>query len=56
MENTFLHDHQKIVKFLKDLLKGFSKRFLFTSLKMEKQMQGGQSGEQWRIVIFFEDK
>jgi len=51
MQNVFLHGHKESLAWLKELLKGFSKKYLVATLKFEKQMQGG-----WRLTVFFEDK
>ena len=51
MQNVFLHDHKESLPFLKDILKGFSKKFLIVSLKVEKQMNGS-----WRLTMFMEEK
>ena len=51
MQNVFLHDPKKSLAWLKELLKGFSKKYLISTLKFEKQFSGG-----WRLTVFMEEK
>ena len=51
MQNVFLHSHKEGLRFLKDLLKGLSKKFLIVSIKFEKQLSG-----EWRLTMFMEER
>ena len=50
MQNVFLHDHKESLAWLKELLKGFSKKFEISSLKFENTSSG------WRLTVFIEEK
>jgi len=50
-ENKFLHGHKESLTFLKEFLKGFSKKYELFTLKFEKTMTG-----EWRLTLFFGEK